>query len=299
MFDLPSKSDIEKISMDLLKQSKALDVFPTPVDRIVNYSNLHFDSKFDLSEIDKTFLSKFSENVSHKFLETLGLVRGFIDRREKIIYLDLSQNINRQNFVKLHEVGHDSLVWQKEILEFIDDDSTLDIYTKEEFEAEANYFASLTLFQQDRFETEMRKLELGIKSPMHLAKHFGASNHAALRRYVECSNKRCALLVLEKDKGLSPQIKYPKKDFFQSTKFQESFGHIELPNEFGFKWKFAQDYYYNKRFREDGIITLNTENGEVDFRYHFFDNTYNAFVFIFPLGETNRTKTKIIISKDL
>lgn len=296
MFDLPSKPDIERISMDLLKQSKALDVFPTPVDKIVNYANLHFESKVDLSLIDKSFLSKFSERVSHKFLETMNLVRGFIDRREKIIYLDLSQNINRQNFVKLHEVGHDSLYWQKDILEYIDDDSTLDINTKEEFEAEVNYFPSLTLFQQDRFENEMKKLELGIKSPMHLAKMFGASNHAALRRYVECSNNRCALIVLEKNKGLNSHVLFPKKDFFQSVKFQQTFGNIELPNEFGFTWKFAQDYYFGKRYHEEGEISFNTENGTIDFCYHFFNNTYNAFVFIFPHGEINKTRTKIIIS---
>ncbi len=297
MFDLPSKSDIEKISLDILKQSKALDVFPTPVDKIINYANLHLKGDIDLSKVDHSFLSKFSDAVASKFLEAMGLVRGIIDRKEKTIYLDLSQNLSRQNFVKLHEVGHDVFPWQRGTFEHIDDDNTLNPYTNEEFEAEASYFASLTLFQQDRFENEMKKLELGMKAPMYLAKHFGASNHAALRRYVECSKNRCALLVLEKISMYNGSAFCKKRDFFSSNKFQETFGTIEFPVEFDSTWQFAQDYFFKKRYHEKGSISLITENGESDFKYHFFNNTFNAFIFLFPLGETNKTRTKIIISK--
>ena len=38
-----------------------------------------------------------------------------------------------------------------------------------------------------------------------------------------------------------------------------------------------------------------TLNGNVEFIYHYFDNTYNAFVLIFPKGESKPTKNKIII----
>lgn len=295
MINLPSKSDIEKISLDVLKQSKSLDVFPTPVDNILNYSQLRLENRIDLSQVDQSFLSKFSDNISRKFIETISLVRGLIDRREKTIYLDLSQNFGRQNFVKLHEVEHDVLYWQKEILEHIDNDLTLDASTKEEFEAEANYFASATLFQHDRFENEMRKLELGIKSPMALAKQFGASKHATLRKYVECSKNRCALLVLERD----PYARFNsclKRDYFQSDKFTETFGAIELPTKFGYTWQFTKDFCFGKKYHETGSISLDTQNGVTNFKYHFFNNSYNAFVFIFPEGEVNKTRTKIIVS---
>lgn len=296
MFDLPSKSDIERVSLDLLKQSKAIDIFPTSVDKIMNYSNLNFENGVDLSNLDQSFLSKYTEKVAQKFIEAMGLVRGFIDRREKIIYLDLSQNFNRQNFVKLHEVGHDVLYWQREILEYIDDDSTLDSNVQDEFEAEANYFASTTLFQHDRFEHEMHKLELGIKSPMVLAKQFGASNHATLRRYVECSNNRCALIVLEKNPSPGRLISCSKRDYFQSEKFTETFGNIELPDTFGYTWSFTKEFIFKKKFHEAGKITLPTENGIIEFNYHFFNNTFNAFVFIFPNGEVNKVRTKIFLT---
>jgi hypothetical protein len=297
VFDLPSKSNIEKISYDLLKHSKSLDVFPTPVNQIVEYAELRVAKGVDLSSPQASFLSRLPSHLHEGFTQAIQMVRGFIDRGDKTIYLDLTQKQPRQNFVKLHEVGHDVLKWQKEILDHLDNDDTLAFEAKEEFEAEANYFASLTLFQHDRFEHEMKKLELGIKSPMALAKKFGGSNHAAFRRYVEHSKKRCALLVLENCTSSGLQAFCFKKDFFVSTSFEKTFGSIELPDKFGFKWTFTQDYYFKKKFHEKGSLTLTTANGEADFVYHFFYNTYNAFVFLFPVGEENKTSTKIVITK--
>jgi len=187
MFEGPTKDEIETIASALLKQSKALHVFPTPVDQIISYADLHFDGKVDLSVVNKTFLRTLSERLSAKFRQAMEAVRGILDRRENTIYLDLSQSAPRQNFVKLHEVGHHVLYWQGQILEHLESDMTLDQNTIEEFEAEANYFATCMLFQLERFEQEAKKFELGIKTPMHLAKLFGASVHATLRRYVDNS----------------------------------------------------------------------------------------------------------------
>jgi hypothetical protein len=292
MLDSISRKDIEKISIDILKQSKALDVFPTPVDRIIHFSDLIVEGAVDLSQVDESFLSK----VSSKFLSVWKEVRGFLDRSEKTIYLDLTQLATRQNFVKLHEVGHQVLPWQRQIMQYMDNDSTLSSITKEQFEAEANYFSSLTLFQHDRFDSEMGKLELSLKAGMALGKKFGGSTHASLRRMVERSRKRCALLVLERYQNISGnKSQCGKRDFFQSKKFTEHFGELNMPAEFGFEWSFAQDYIFKRKFKEDGAITLETQNGEVDFKYHFFDNTYNAFVFLFPEGELQKSRSKIII----
>jgi hypothetical protein len=113
---------------------------------------------------------------------------------------------------------------------------------------------------------------------------------------VECSKKRCALLVLENisKKGEFPQC--VKRDFFQSFKFSETFGEIEIPCKLGYKWPFTQDYYHGKRYHENGFINLTTANGEVEFKYHFFNNSFNAFIFLFPFGESNKTRTKIVLT---
>ncbi len=294
--ELPSKASIEKVSMEILRQSKALDVFPTPVDKIIEFTELKLDKTIDLSQIEKSFIDKMSERVEEKFRLTMNKIRGILDRQDRTIYLDLSMSFNRQNFVKLHEVGHDALTWQNHILQACaENDQTLDLDALDEFEAEANCFASTTLFQLDRFETEMHRLELGVKTPLALSKKFGGSFHAAIRRYVECSRHRCALLVLENvsKKGEVPNCS--KRNFFASHSFTATFGKIDLPNEFGYTWDFVKHYYYKRRLTEKQDISLVTENGEASFTYDFFNNYYNAFVFIRPIGEFNSSKTKIIL----
>jgi Zn-dependent peptidase ImmA (M78 family) len=289
-----SHRDIEKISYDILKNSRAWDVLPTPVDKIVDFTELVVNNSLDISTVHESYLHRASDAL----FKALSKVRGLLDREQKTIYLDLSQLPTKKNFVTLHEVGHDALPWQKMVHDVIeDDDDSLGSHVTEEFEAEANYFASVTLFQHDRFVSEINKLNLGMESAMHLSKLFGASVHATLRNYVESSSKRCALLVLEKisEKGSTP--KCFKRNYFTSQKFTQEFGNIEFPNEFGYKWGFAKDYYFRKRGIVSGNISLTTENGVADFKYQFFNNSYNGFVFLYPIGEKQSSKTIIIVSE--
>lgn len=294
MFDLPSKSDIEKVSMDVLKQSRALDVYPTPVDRIVETADLMFDDSIDLFRDKETFLDKLSGKVRHGYKSFVKEVRGFLDRKEKTIYIDLNQPISRQNFVKLHETGHDLLPWQKVVLEHLDSDETLCFDTKEEFEKEANYFASLTLFQHDRFDSAMDELDLSIKAGMALSKKFGGSVHASLRRMVERSDKRCALLVLKRPEE-APYNKVDKRDLFHSARFARDLGHLELPEQFDFSWEFGKDFILKKKFHDDGEVELDTKSGKTIFQYHYFHNGHNGFVFLFPKGEKKRSRVKYMI----
>ncbi len=290
--ELASSKDIEKISYELLLASKSIDVFPTPIDRIVSYSELIVRNDIDVSRVHAGYFSKATDVLKR----ALSKVRGMLDRSEKTIYLDLNQKTERKNFVKLHEVGHDVLPLQKKIHTLLDDDDhSLSADTNEEFEAEANYFASVTLFQHDRFISEIDKLGLGIDSSMQLAKHFGASVHASLRRYVEYSKNRCALLVLQDVTARGTVAKCTVRNIFSSNKFERNFGQILVPFELGWTWEFVQDYYLKRRFRKDGITILPTDNGEITCHYDFFYNGFNAFVFLFPEGEKKSTRTKIVM----
>lgn len=297
MLDTFTQREIENISMDILKQSKSKDVLPTPVDQIVRFSDLVIDEKINLSDLNRSLLSRLGDALLANLDNATKQIRGLLDRSEKTIYLDLSMLSQRQSFVKLHETGHGVLPWQKATMHCIDDDDTLAPEVREAFEDEANYFASTTLFQHDRFNHEMDKLELSLKGGMLLATKFGSSKHAALRRMVEQSSKRCALLVLNRYSGfLSDGLECTKKNLFHSKKFTAEFGELSIPEKLGYDWVFAQDYIVGKRFHEKGIVSLITLNGEVTFHYHYFNNTYNAFFLIIPQGEIQRTRTTIIIN---
>lgn len=293
MVELHTKKDIEKISYEILKGSKSFDVFPTPIDQIISYTELIVSKEIDVSKIHSSYFSKATDALRR----ALSKVRGVLDRRERTIYLDLSQKKPKLGFIQLHEVGHDVLPWQNKIHDILDDDDdSLNPETLEHFEAEASFFASATLFQHDRFLTELDKLRLEIESPMHLAKLFGASVHASLRRYVEYSKNKCALIVLENISKNGSKAKCSLRDKFQSEKFSKAFGDLYIPLELAYTWPFVQDYYHNRRFKKDGSIKILTKNGDVDFTYHFFNNSYNAFVFLFPIGEKKSSRTKIIIT---
>lgn len=294
--ELPSSKDIEKISFNLLKGSKSFDVFPTPVDRLVQYSELVINNNISIKSIHESYLV----NATDVLFKAVAKIRGVFDRTNRTIYLDQTLLPSRKNFVTLHEIGHGILPWQRKIHDVIeDDDDSLSLNTIEEFEAEANYFASLTLFQHDRFINELNKLSLGIESAMYLSKLFGASIHATLRRYVECSNKRCALIVLKSKTSASSNSKCSKRDFFSSKKFVKTFGPLNFPDEFDPTLDFVKHFLSRKRGIINGTLTIFTENGFADFNYHFFNNTYNAFVLLHPVGEKQSSKTRIIISQSL
>lgn len=294
-----TKKEIDKISYELLKGSKSFDVFPTPVSQIMDYSDFVLNSKIDLLNIEHGFFENLKEKSVKTLQATLSKIKGVFDRREKTIYIDasLESNIGKKNFVQLHEIGHGVLDWQNETTLCLDNDETLSPEMEEQFEEEANYFASLTLFQQDRFTYEAEKLKLGLSSVMALKLKFGASVHSTFRNYVLESKNRCALLVLTpivSNKGNKAIC--TTRNLFYSQSFKNEIGKLNLPVDFGFKWEFIRDYKFNRKFSEKGQINLQTITGEsLNCGYHFFNNSYNSFVFIFPKGEKNKARTKIIL----
>jgi Zn-dependent peptidase ImmA (M78 family) len=212
-----SINDIEKIAHEILKDSKAYDIFPTPVQKIINYANLKLDTSDLLIRPDRSFLEKFGAKLYGTVTSAIDKIIGMIDLKEDVIYLDHSMNDGRKNFVQLHEVGHGVLPWQKYTF-LLDDKHTINQDTKLEFEREASIYASASLFQLGRFDEEIKKYSLNIKTAMKLANQFGSSVHASLRRYVENNPKRCSLLVLEKSKD-SKNIFPDIRNYFQSLSF--------------------------------------------------------------------------------
>ncbi len=293
MLDSYNQQQIEKISYEILKRAKALDVFPTPIEKIISQADLIVANHIDLSQVKQSFFERLTDGA--KFL--VKDIRGVLDRQQRVIYLDMSVGEQRKNFVKLHETGHDLLPWQSDIIKCLDDDDTLSPEIEMQFEAEANFFASLTLFQHDRFDAAMNKLPLGIAAAKYLSKTFGSSIHAALRRFVERTAKRCALLILEKPSHF-PTFSCKIRNYLQSSEFTATFGELIWEEELSERqgWSFIEMYACGKKYSEDGEITLASANDTISLKYHYFNNSYNAFILLFPDGENTSTSTKIIVT---
>jgi hypothetical protein len=294
MLNDQKKKEIDKIAFDALKKSGALGLLPTPVDKILHYAELRVNSHIDLSNVPSHFLAKFGLALQRAVVK----VRGALVRNDRVILLDNEQSAQRKNFVKLHETGHDLLYWQNKLINCLDDDENLDPNTKELFEAEANYFASAVLFQQELFYDQLMAMPLDISSARALAKKFGASIHAALRRYVEHNPKRCMLLILNKENATGfGWPKFTLRNSLQSPSFTHEFGTLEWDNELSSEWPFVQDYLNNRKNLQDEV-SIQTDTDAIDCNYHFFNNSYNGFVFIFPKGETIRSRTTFTFNEN-
>lgn len=246
---LASASEIEKIVMNILIGSKALGVFPTPVDKIMGYCELSLAHGVDLGKVQQDFITRganFFGAITRKVL-------GMIDLRERTIYLDQSQKTARKNFVQLHEVGHGVIPWQNGVLGCQDDEKTIIPEVRDEFEREASFFSSASLFQLGRFDEEAARLPLSINSARLLGNKFGGSVQAALRRYVERSPKRCALLVFHKTQKCGP---FPAevRNYFESPAFGKSFGGLIWPEKCGLEFEFVKDMQRGRKDHQDGQI---------------------------------------------
>jgi hypothetical protein len=288
---LAASDDIEKITQNILTGSKAYGVFPTPVDKIVAYSELTISQGVDLGQVEPSFF----DASRHFFGKVTRKVLGIIDFKEKTIYLDHTQKTPRKNFIKLHEVGHGVMPWQKKLLGCKDDEETiLPDECKVELEREASFFASASLFQLDRFNEEAAKLPLSIRSARALGQKFGGSVQATLRRYVERSPKRCALLVFHKTEKTGP---FPAKvrNYFESQAFTKAFGGLTWPDECGHEFEFVKDIQRGRKDHDGGQIAVTTSSLEqVTLQYHFFNSSYNVFVLFFPAGEKIASRVKIL-----
>lgn len=282
---------IDKIARDILVGSGAIGKFPTPIDDIIAYTGLSIANGIDLSHPEAEFL-----NLTKGFFGTISRkVLGMIDLRDKIIYLDQSQPKPRKNFVSLHEVGHGVLPWQRDLMGCLDDETTLGPEIEELYERQASYFASSSLFQLDRFEEEAVRLPLSIASARALGQMFGGSFQAALRRYVERSPERCALLVLRKParKGVYRAV---IGNYFESRSFRRSFGGLLWPAECGLRFEFVKDMKRGRRDHQNGQIGCTTRDLDpLTLNYDFFYNSYNFFVLLYPPGENNFPLPRIII----
>lgn len=289
---MDSKDDIEKIAYNFLKGSNSLGVLPTPIKNLVDYSELVVNNRIDLSNIHESYFTKKFKTLKSALNKLVGLV----DFREKTISIDLSiKNNAKKKFIKLHEIGHYVLPWQRAIYGYLDDEKNLSIDADELCEQEANHFASSTLFQLDIFEQEAIKLPLHLDSAISLSKKFGSSIHSSLRRYVEYSNKRCGLIVLEKFDTTVMNSKL--RDLFYSKNLRSEIGHYVFPNYLDLNFPFMSDLLENKMIG-NGSFVLKYGASTMSFDYQFFNNSYNYFIFMYPKGEMNKSRTNIILLND-
>lgn len=263
-----------------LREASAFDKFPTPVDDIMGAAKVTL-APHDL--LDETFLKKMRAGAEKILRSALEKVLGLFDAKQRLIFIDRSVIAVKQTFLKLHETGHAALPHQNTVFSLFEDSKkTLEPETSELFDREANVFASEVLFQLEKFETEAADLAFGIKTPMSLSKKYGSSVYAAVRRYVQKSQKTCAVLVLNQ-----PELKdmdgftITLRRFIASETFTFKFGHNCFSETFTANDEIGALVPLEKAMSRPREIVLIDQNGDRhECIAEAFNNTYQVFILI-------------------
>ena len=291
-----SSGEIKKQVKYLLNAAGVGDKLPTPKEDIVACSKLVEIKQLDLSKYEE---SLFKKGIS--VLKTaLSKIKGLIDFRQKIIYVDPNIHPSQKTFVTYHEVSHRIFPWHEGLYNpHIDTEYSLDTYVAKGSDMEANFGASLIQFQIYKFKNELKDLPLGLNSAIYLAQRYETSLHSTFRKYVEENHKECALLVFKNLNGIASKDKPPLElwYFIQSEKLKDEFGRIDWP-----KLYYPRDPIYDAVYEnpfglvgEGEMVIENMAGFKKRCKIEAFYNTFNHFVLVFPMPKLSLKKKRIII----
>jgi len=177
-----------------LAEAGALGVFPTPIDHIMSVARVE-EVKEDV--LNPGFIARLRGSISGALRSAVSKVLGLFHASAGLVYIDQTLMAVKRRFVRLHEAGHGFLPWHRPMYALVEDcEKSLDPFSADLFDREANVFASEVLFQLDTFRDMSEAEPFGIFTPVRLAKKFDASIYASVRQYVSKNHRTCAVLVL-------------------------------------------------------------------------------------------------------
>jgi hypothetical protein len=285
---------IHRAATDLLDKASAWDRLPTPVPDLLGAAKLRVApmSAFDPRSLLRHAL-QFGERAASLVKSAIEKVRGIFDVHEDLIHIDTTVAESKQNFVKLHEAGHKHIPHQSGLFKWIQDcDKSLSPDVSDQFEREANIFASVVLFQDGRFAKMAADSAFGIKVPLALGKKFGASAYASMREYVRRNDRACAVIVLnpvEICPALGMRSKLRRVEL--SPLFQKRFGELKLPEHVDRLSPLAEFMpLAGRSMSRPGTLRLEDKNGDVvEFIAEGFGTPFNSFILIHATAELKKS----------
>lgn len=193
---MDDREEVARQARLALLNADAFGIFPTPVDQIMAAAKIEV-VELGIDETHLAWLRRRVEAAGQLLRSALSKIWGVLDPQARVAYIDPETPKEKIPFLKLHEGGHQLLPWQSVFGHLEDCKKTLSPDVKDEFERQANVFASDALFQIDGLERDARDLPFGIATILKLAKRYGASVYSTARRYAATSEKTCVIVVLD------------------------------------------------------------------------------------------------------
>jgi hypothetical protein len=285
---------IHRAATDLLNKASAWDRLPTPVPDLLGAAKLRVApmSAFDPRSLMR-HAREFGERAASLIKSAIEKVRGIFDVQEDLIHVDDTVAESKQNFLKLHEAGHKHIPHQSKLFRWIQDcDKSLSPDVSDQFEREANIFASVVLFQDGRFAEMAADSAFSIKVPLALSKKFGASAYASMREYVRRSGRACAVIVLNPVEicsilGMRSELRRVEL----SPLFHKRFGELKLPDHVNRLSPLSEFIPLGgRRMSRPGALRLEDRNGDVvEFIAEGFATPFNSFILIHATAELKKS----------
>lgn len=295
--DEPDLAAIERRASLLLDRADAWDRFPIPIDDVLSAANVKVASHslFDPAHI-VAYLQGKAASVANTIKTAISKVWGLYDAGENLIHIDGTVIEARQTFLKLHETGHHDIPTHKKLFRFFQDcEKTLAPEIADRFEREANNFARHVLFKGDTFMRCAADHSFEIRTPMKLAKKFGASVYASVREFARTNPRSCAVYVLE------------PAEFVAGDGFRAAVRRVELSSSFRNQFGPVDDLAITSKHALGPLVpigrkmtrpttfSLRDRNGiSHECVGEAFDTTYNILMLIYPVKEL--TATTVVLS---
>ena len=287
---------VEEQAHRLLDRADAWDRYPAPVNDILFAANVRLapTSAFDAYAI-VSYLRGKTTAARARIKSAMSKVLGLYDADEAVIHIDSTVVKAKQTFLKLHETGHHDIPWHRKIFRFFQDcKKTLAPEVADRFEREANNFARYLLFKGPTFAEHAADCPFEIKTPIALARKFGASVYAAAREYVRTNPRACVVFVLEPlENGAGSAFPAPVRRVESSPTFRARFGHpaVNAITPDHLLWPVIP---IQRRMTGPNSLTISDLNGQQhECLAEAFNTTYNILILLYPV--TALTATMVLM----
>jgi hypothetical protein len=277
---------VEERAHRLLDRANAWDRFPVPIDDILAAANVKLapTSLFDPVAILEYIKGKATD-TGLRIKSAVAKVLGIYDAAENTIHIDDTVVKSKKNFLTLHETAHHDLPVHRKLFRLFQDcEKNLLPEMSDQFEREANNFARFALFKGDTYAKYAADCAFDIKTPIALAKKFGASNYASAREFARTNHRACIVYILEPIQfvqGHGAQAAVRRIE--ASPSFIKQFG---LPNDTLITLSHALGSVLpvGRKMTRPRSLSIKDRNGAPhECLAEAFDTTHNVIILLYPV----------------
>ncbi len=277
---------VEARARRLLDRADAWNRFPVPIEDILSAAKVQVapTSAFDADSI-LAYLKGRAADTGVRIKSAITKVFGLYDAGESLIHVDDTVVESKRTFLKLHETAHHDMPTHRKTFRFFQDcEKTLAPEIADQFEREANNFARFALFKGDTYAEYASDCAFEIKTPMKLAKKFGASIYASAREFARTNDRACVVYILEPPEFCQANgAKAIVRRIEPSNDYVARFGHPadKVITSDHFLWSVLP---CGRRMTRPTAVSVIDKNGTChDCVAEAFDTTYNVLILLYPV----------------